>query len=58
MLTIAFNMRANYIETGDVNLSRNDAIAMRKTDIIKPLTADQLLLVIRLRQLARDRRQD
>lgn len=43
---------ANYIETGDVCLSRNDAIRMNKRNIIKPLNIEQEKFVIKLRELA------
>ncbi len=52
LITRALNMWANWIETGDVNISANDAQAMRKS--VRPLGEDGMKLVLRLRQLADD----
>lgn len=46
----ALQMWANYIETGNVNLSAKDAQAARKP--FRALGVDQMKLVIRLRELA------
>jgi len=46
----SLNMWANYIETGDPVLNQIDAINMRQS--IKPLSREQVKLVIRLRDLA------
>ena len=48
----ALNMWANYIETNDVTLSRNDAIKIKQLDIVKVLDSDQLEFINRLRNLA------
>lgn len=48
----ALQMRANWVETGNVVLSRNDAIASGQHKLIRPLADDQLELVRRLRDLA------
>lgn len=53
MISTALVMRANYLETGDVTLTRNDAINMKCANIIKPLDEDQQELVLELRRLAR-----
>ncbi len=48
----ALNMWANHIETGDVTLSSNDAIRMKKFETLKVLTDDQKKFISRLRKLA------
>jgi len=52
LISTALNMWANWIETEDVTLSAQDAINMKKNNIIQPLTLDQQELVVRLRRLA------
>lgn len=44
---------ANYIETNDSGLSRNDAIQQKKPEIIRALSEDQIKLVSRIRDLAK-----
>ena len=51
-IATALRMRANYIETGDISLSRNDAIAQKKHKIIKALSTHQEDLVRNLRKWA------
>jgi len=48
----ALNMWANYIETNDPTISRNDAIKINQLESIKPLDNDQQTFIIRLRTLA------
>lgn len=50
---IALNQYANWIETEDPLLSRNDAIRQKKLSIIKPLADYQLERVQRIRDLER-----
>ena len=52
MIRSALNIWANYIETGTVNLSLEDAIKNKKYDEIKSLNDDQKNLVANLRALA------
>jgi hypothetical protein len=66
IIRVALFMRANHIETGDVNLSADDALdilraqektrdnGFRKQVIPKTLTDEQRELVSRLRKLARE----
>jgi hypothetical protein len=49
-------MWANHIETGDVSLSAGDLKNMGRAKDIKPLGADQLELVRRLRALSQAER--
>ncbi len=44
-------MRKNYIQTGDISLSAIDANNCGKKDKIKPLTTDQMKLIIRIEEL-------
>jgi len=53
MIITALHMRANYIETGNVSLSRNDAIKASKHACIKMISDDQSRLVLKLRGLAK-----
>lgn len=48
----SLNLWANYIETGDVNMSANDAIKTNNRQCIQPLELEQQKFVIRLRDLA------
>jgi len=48
----ALNMWANYIETGNINISFNDAINMKNYEILNTLDDFQKEFVIRLRKLA------
>lgn len=48
----ALTMRANYIETGDVNLSRNDCVLTKQHGKIQVTTLHQDSLVRELRHLA------
>lgn len=50
----ALNMWGNYIESGSVTLSRNDCIKQGEVNYIKSLSDEQLALVARIRQLAKD----
>jgi hypothetical protein len=52
LIARALDMWANWIETGDVSLSGNDANAMRKK--VRAVGKDGMKLVLRLRQLAED----
>lgn len=48
----ALQMRANFIETGNACLGRNDAINQRRLELCRRLDGDQLELVGGLRRLA------
>lgn len=51
---IAFALRswANYIETNNMSLSRNDAIRLNQHKIIKSLSEEQERFIIRIKELA------
>lgn len=51
VLAHALLMWINYIETGDVVMSRNDAIESQKFKSIKSLTDEQMKFVLRLKAL-------
>lgn len=52
MIAIALNMRANFIETGNPIMSRNDAIRSSKPELVKALEPEQEKLVVQLRTTA------
>ncbi len=52
VVSYALSMWANYIETGDVTLSRQDCKNCGYTDKIKHLSNDQAFFVARLRHLS------
>lgn len=47
----ACSMWANYIETGNMALSRNDATERQQSHIIRKLSADQEAMVAELRSI-------
>ncbi len=49
---LAFNAFANWLETGDVLLSANDAIARKQHRIIKRQDPEKTREILRLRELA------
>jgi hypothetical protein len=55
MIAIALNMRANWIETGNPTMSRNDAIrgGAAATYLVKALEPEQEKLVLQLRETAK-----
>ena len=52
LLATSLNMRANWIETGNITLSASDAVGSGQSHLIRPLTPNQQELVARLRELA------
>ncbi len=52
ILYLALNYWANHIETGEINISANDAYDMGEENLIKRLDITQKKFVIRLRELA------
>jgi hypothetical protein len=51
MTVQALQMRCNYIETGDVCLSRDDAVKRKMSNIIKTLTPEQEELVAKMKSM-------
>jgi hypothetical protein len=49
---LALHAFANWLETGDILLSANDAIARKQQHIVKMRNDDGLREVLRLRELA------
>lgn len=47
-------MRRNYIETGTVTLSANDAVASKQHKLIQPLDSSQKATIVRLESLAEE----
>lgn len=56
LINQALNYWANYIETGEVHLSARDKINMGQ--LSKPLDDNQVLTVLRLRELAKQQLQN
>ena len=56
LISQSLDMRANWIETGTVTLSANDAASSNQHKLIKMLDSDQIELVRRLRSIAEARR--
>ena len=50
----ALSLWGNYIETGNVNLSRNDAINSQQVELINNLEPDQAKFVTELRDLRQE----
>ena len=49
----ALQMRINYIQTGDVVTSAEDAISSGKTHLVKPLTEDQMRTILGMKDTIR-----
>jgi len=49
IIVVALQMRTNFIETGSVVLSAEDAVAQKKP--VKALSTDQMRLIVRSREL-------
>lgn len=47
----ALNMWKNHIETGNVLLSANDAIEQKKHKLLKPISEDTRILLIKIKLL-------
>ena len=54
LIFYALNMWANYIETGNVALSKQDAINCKYSEVIKKLSPSQMELTLRLRKLSEE----
>lgn len=52
LISQALTFWANYIETHDIAVSRNDVIEMEEYRKIQPLSEEQVELVLRLRKLS------
>jgi len=50
----SLNMWANYIETGDVNMSQYDALNCNKPNTIQKLSQSQITFIEKIRALAAD----
>jgi hypothetical protein len=51
MIYYSLSMRAGYIETGDPVLRAHDAYNMKKNDMIKPLSTDQMKGILMIEDL-------
>ncbi len=51
-VAVALRMRCNFIETGNIALSAQDASDSENTKIIKPLNKEQMRLLLKLSDLA------
>jgi hypothetical protein len=54
VISYALNGWANWIETHDMSVSSADALKMKQTDLLRPLSHDQMKFVVRLRELSNE----
>lgn len=53
-ILISLNMRINYIQTGNVVLSADDAVNSGKKHLVKALSEDQMRLILRMKDTFRE----
>ena len=51
LIRIAFDMRINYIQTGDITFGAADAREMGKPEMVQALSDDQMQLILTMRAL-------
>jgi len=50
-IIISLGMRINYIQTGKISMSSEDAKNAGKSNLIKPLSEDQMEAILRMRKV-------